>query len=249
VNKFGQAGAQKTACRRIIESQPAAVAAYPETVAAVNEQTADQIIGERGRVLRVVAVAGEGRGGRVEAVEAATDGADPDEALAVAGQAEDAVAAEGGVVGRVMAIIFDAETVLVENVEPGAVGSNVKEARVGFIKAANLRMGEAGRVERVGEKTHEILAVKIELTDAAVGADPQDALGSEVERDDAVVGQGERIVGQVAVGDKSVARRDELTETASVGADPDRKRRSGGGRGGGGRGSRGGERGRRRGSG
>lgn len=45
-------------------------------------------------------------------------------------------------------------------------------------------------------------------------------------------------MGQVAVRDKSVTGRDELTEAASVGADPDRKRSSGGGRGrgGGGRG-------------
>lgn len=180
-NKFGQAGAQKTAGNAIIESQSAAVAAYPETVAAVNEQTADHIIGERGRVLRVVIVAGEGRGRRVEARQAATDGADPDEALAVAGQAEDAIAADGGRIGWVVAIIFDAEAVLIENIEPGAIGSNVKEARVSFVKAADFGMGEAGRVERIGQEAHEILAVKIELTDAAVGADPQDALGSEVE--------------------------------------------------------------------
>jgi len=85
-------------------------------------------------------------------------------------------------------------------------------------------MGQAGRVERVGQETHEILAVEIELADAAVGADPQDALGSEVERDDAIVGQGEGIMGQVAVRDKDTARRDKLAETAGVGADPDGKR-------------------------
>lgn len=223
-NKFGQAGAQKAARRAIIESQATAVAADPEAVVAIDQQAADEVIRKRGRVLRVVAVASKGRCSRVKARETAADCPSPDEALAVAGQAEDAVTADGGGVGWVVAIIFDAETVLVENIEPGAIGSNVEEAGGSFIKAADLGMGQAGRVERVGQETHEILAVEIELADAAVGTDPQDALGSEVERDDAIVGQGEGIMGQVAVRDKDTARRDKLAETAGVGADPDGKR-------------------------
>ena len=182
------------------------------------------IIDKRIRISWIMTVTRKSRGGGVKAREAAADCPGPDEALAVAGQAEDAVAADGGGVGWVVAIIFDAETVLVENIEPGAISSNVEEARGSFIKAADFRMGQAGRVERVGQETHEILAVEIELADAAVGTDPQDALGSEVERDNAIVGQGEGIMGQVAVIDKSVTGRDELTEAASVGADPDGKR-------------------------
>lgn len=125
-------------------------------VAAVNEQIRIILSGREVGSLRVVIVAGEGRGDWVEARQAATDGADPDEALAVAGQAENAVAAEGGRIGWVMAIIFDAETIFIEDIDPGAIGSNVEEAGVAFVKAADFGMGEAGRVERIGQEAHEI---------------------------------------------------------------------------------------------
>jgi len=175
--------------------------------------------------------AGKSRGGRVEAREAAANCADPDEAFAVASQAEDAIAADGGRIGWVMAEIFDTEVVFIEDIEPGAIGSNVEEAGVGFIKAANLRMGKAGLVERVGQEAHKVLAVEIELADAAVSASPQDAFGIKVERNDAVIGQGQRVVSQVAIRDKGATGWNELTETAGVGADPERGRGSGGSRG------------------
>ncbi len=248
-NKFGQTGTQKAAGGALVESQTAAIAAHPQTVLTVNEEAADHIVRERGWVLRVVIVAGEGRGGRVEAAEAAANCADPDEAFAVASQAEDAIAADGGRIGWVVAIIFDTEVVFIEDIEPGAIGSNVEEAGVGFIKAANLRMGEAGLVERVGQEAHEILAVEIELADAAVSASPQDALGIKVERNDTVIGQGQRVVSQVAIRDKGATGWNKLTETAGVGADPERGRGSGGRRGGRKSGRRGGSRGGKRGGG
>jgi len=172
----------------IIESQPAAVAAYPETVAAVNEQTADHIIGERGRVLRVVIVAGEGRGGRVEARETAANCADPDEAFAVASQAEDAIAADGGRIGWVMAEILTRRWFHRRH-RARRHRFQRRGGRSRFRKAADFGMGEAGRVERVGQEAHEILAVEIELADAAVGADPEDLVRREQKSQHPIIGE------------------------------------------------------------
>lgn len=148
-NKFGQTGTQKAAGGALVESQPAAVAANPQAILAINQQAPDEIIGERSRVLRVVIVVSKGRGGRVEARKATAHCPCPDEALAVAGQGEDPVAAEGTGISRVMAEIFDTEAVSIEDIDPGAIGSNVEEAGVSLIKRANFRMREAGLIERV----------------------------------------------------------------------------------------------------
>ncbi len=132
--------------------------------------------------------ADKSRGRRIKAGEAAADCPCPDEALMIASQTENPVAAEGTGISRVMAEIFDTEAVSIEDIDPGAVGSNVEEAGVSLIKRANLRMREAGRVRRVRQEAHEILTVKVELADAAVGTGPQNALGVEVERNDPVIG-------------------------------------------------------------
>lgn len=129
----------------------------------------------------------EGIGFWVEMVQPAAISADPYGAVPVLNDGKNAVAAEGIGTSGDMTVMEGVHFTAVKGGQAAAISPNPEEAGAGIAEGPNLGVKKARGVGRVGEEAQKILSVEVELADAAVGADPEDAVGSEVKRDDPVI--------------------------------------------------------------
>src|SRR5262245_18005942 len=100
-------------------------------------QIIDSVIAETGRVVRVVLVAREQSGGRIQAIQPATERADPDVAALVLHKGPDTIVAQAVRIVRVIAVDCNGAGPRFKAIEPIGVSADPQRAGAVEMQVAN----------------------------------------------------------------------------------------------------------------